>query len=389
MSTTIGVIGVGRVGLPVCSNLVRAGQVVVATDCRSERKAEVLAAGAVWKPDDQSVARAADVLVTVLPGSPELRAAMADALPALRPSAVWIDMTSTSPLVAGELVERALVRGVECLDSPVGGGIDAAEKGTLQLFVGGPVELVERHRRLLEALGNINHMGAHGAGYTTKLIVNLLWFSQAIASGEALLLARRSGIDLEVLRGALGASAARSEFILRDLGALLDGDYLRTFGLDRCCEELDAVQTLAHQLEVPSELSSVVARAYTPRPRPLRPRRRRVARGRAARGTDRAGAAAPISALRQSRGNCILAPLGTDQIRPRPRTVQGIGRDRETPPHISGSIHYRVAESEHEYALRGPLDGGSGGPGAVSLETAQPARRLRSCSLPCSPPLRL
>jgi 3-hydroxyisobutyrate dehydrogenase len=262
MSTTIGVIGVGRVGLPVCSNLVRAGQVVVATDCRSERKAEVLAAGAAWKPDDQSVARAADVLVTVLPGSPELRAAMSEALPALRPSAVWIDMTSTSPLVAGELVERALVRGVECLDSPVGGGIDAAEKRTLQLFVGGPVELVERHRRLLEALGSINHMGAHGAGYTTKLIVNLLWFSQAIASGEALLLARRSGIDLEVLRGALGASAARSEFILRDLGALLDGDYLRTFGLDRCCEELDAVQTLAHQLEVPSELSSVVARAY-------------------------------------------------------------------------------------------------------------------------------
>ncbi|MDQ6817341.1 MAG: NAD-binding protein, partial [Actinomycetota bacterium] len=118
------------------------------------------------------------------------------------------------------------------------------------------------HRRLLEILGSIEYMGDHCAGYTTKLLVNLLWFGQAVASGEAFLLARRSGIDLEVLRGALGRSAAATEFIRRDFDALLDGDYLESFGLERCCEELDAVVASAEELGVPFELSARVAQTY-------------------------------------------------------------------------------------------------------------------------------
>ncbi len=187
---------------------------------------------------------------------------MLAAIPALRPGATWIDMTSSSPAVGSELRARVDQRGVECLDAPLGGGVAGAAAGTLQLFVGGPGEIVERHRRLLEVLGTVEHVGDHGAGYTTKLLVNLLWFGQAVATGEALLLGRRAGIDLEVLRGALGRSAAASEFIRRDLDALFDGDYLASFGLDRCREELEAMQALADELEVPFELSAAVARAY-------------------------------------------------------------------------------------------------------------------------------
>jgi 3-hydroxyisobutyrate dehydrogenase len=262
VSATIGLIGVGRIGLPVCSNLCRAGYAVVAGDRRPEREEKVRAVGAAWAPDNEAVAHAADVLVTVLPGSRELCEAMAAALPALRAGTAWIDMTTGSPIDGKALREQAHSRGAECLDAPVGGGIRAAEAGTLQLFVGGNADTVERHRGVLEAVGSINHVGAHGAGYTTKLVVNLLWFSQAVATGEALLLARRAGIDLEVLRAALGRSAARSEFISRDLDALLDGDYLRSFGLDRCCEELEAVASLASELEVPSEMSSLIGRVY-------------------------------------------------------------------------------------------------------------------------------
>jgi 3-hydroxyisobutyrate dehydrogenase len=259
---TIGLIGVGRMGLPVCSNLIRAGNAVIASDRRPERAEEVRSAGASWAPETRAVAAVADVLITILPGSEELREAMAAATPALRSGTTWIDLTSSSPTVGEELRDRAHRRGVECLDAPMGGGIAAATTGTLQLFVGGRAETIERQRSLLEALGTINHIGDHGAGYTTKLLVNLLWFGQALAIGEALLLARRSGIELEVLREALERSAADSEFIRRDLGALLDGDYLRSFGLDRCCEELDAVTALAKELDVPFELSSLVRRAY-------------------------------------------------------------------------------------------------------------------------------
>jgi 3-hydroxyisobutyrate dehydrogenase len=262
VGATIGLIGVGRIGLPVCSNLVRAGYAVIASDRRPEREEDARAAGAEWATGTEAVANVADVLVTVLPGSEELREVMAAAASTMRAGTTWIDMTSSSPLVSKELREHALGHGVECLDAPVGGGVQAAEAGEMQLFVGGRPEAVERHRGLLEALGDVNHVGEHGAGYTTKLIVNLLWFCQAVATGEALLLARRAGIDLEVLRGTLRRSAARSEFIERDLDALLDGDYLRSFGLDRCCEELDAVVALARELEVPSEISSLVGREY-------------------------------------------------------------------------------------------------------------------------------
>jgi 3-hydroxyisobutyrate dehydrogenase len=197
-----------------------------------------------------------------LPGPAELREAMAVATGQLRPGAAWVDMTSCPPGLGLELMARARERGVDCLDAPTGGGPAAAEAASLQLFVGGQTETVERYRRLLEALGSIDHIGDLGAGYTTKLIVNLLWFGQAVAVGEALLLARRSGIDLDALRSVLGHSAADSEFIRSHVGALLDGDYLESFGLDRCCEELDATVELARELAVPFELSTHVQRCY-------------------------------------------------------------------------------------------------------------------------------
>jgi 3-hydroxyisobutyrate dehydrogenase len=108
----------------------------------------------------------------------------------------------------------------------------------------------------------IIHVGGNGAGYTVKLLVNLLWFGQAVATGEALLLARRAGIGLDVLRRTLADSAASTAFIRDDLGALLDGDYLTSFGLDRCCEELTAIADLARELNVPAELTQTVEHMY-------------------------------------------------------------------------------------------------------------------------------
>jgi 3-hydroxyisobutyrate dehydrogenase len=262
MTGTVGIVGVGRMGLPICRRLVGAGFQVTATDIRREREADVRAAGADWMVDTERVASIADVLLTSLPGSSELADAMALALPALRRQTTWIDLTSADPATARPMVERAESLGIECLDAPVGRGVAAAAAGSLQLFVGGRTDAVERHRGLLESLGRVDHVGDNGAGYTTKLLVNLLWFGQAVAVGEALLLAQRAGIDLEVLRSVLGDSAAASEFVRRDLRALLDGDYLESFGVHRCHEELEAVVSLAGELDVPSELSRSVERAY-------------------------------------------------------------------------------------------------------------------------------
>jgi 3-hydroxyisobutyrate dehydrogenase len=252
----IGVIGVGRMGLPVCASLVRAGFTVVAADRDPGRQASVEAIGAMWAETAPSAADASEVLITVLPGSPELQAVMRTLLPTVPPGGSWIDLTSTSPQTGAEL--RALASHLECLDAPMGGGPDAAHTATLELFVGGAPETVERHRGILEALGTVHYVGGPGAGHVVKLLVNLLWFGQAVATGEALLLARRVGLDLGAVRDALANSAADSRFIRRDLGSLLAGDYLTDFGLDRCFEELDAIAELAHGLEMPFELSTLV-----------------------------------------------------------------------------------------------------------------------------------
>jgi 3-hydroxyisobutyrate dehydrogenase len=236
----VGLLGLGRMGKPVCERLRGAGHDVVATDHAS---------------GDAEVARACEVLVTVLPGPGEVRDAMlggGGALHALPDGATWIDLSTASPEVGRAVVER---RAIPCLDAPVGGGPEAARAGTLRLFVGGERDVYERHLVLLGVIGEPVHVGPHGTGYTTKLLVNLLWFGHAIATAEALLIGRRAGVDLDVLRDALSTT----DFLRGDLDALLAGDYLRSFGLDRCYEELQTVTSLAREHGVPAEVADVVA----------------------------------------------------------------------------------------------------------------------------------
>jgi 3-hydroxyisobutyrate dehydrogenase len=199
--TQIGFVGTGRMGMPMCAALIAAGHEVIASDKDLGRKAAALACGAAWKDTAAQAASAAEVLITMLPGPDEVQLAMAGAggaLEAMAPGATWIDMTSNSPIAVRPLRELALRRGVAVLEAPAGGGVRAACQGRLQLFVGGEASVLARHRTLLESLADpdlIAHVGGYGAGYTVKLLVNLLWFGQAAATAEALLLARRAGID--------------------------------------------------------------------------------------------------------------------------------------------------------------------------------------------------
>jgi 3-hydroxyisobutyrate dehydrogenase len=251
-------------GMPICASLARAGYDVTATDRRTELEPELAARGARWAESPRAVAEASEVLLTVLPGSDEVREVLLSddgALSGLRRGATWIDMSTCPPGAGRALAERAQSAGVRCLDAPMGAGVDAATAATLHLYVGGDAALVEEQRGLLSAVANpvhIRHVGAGGAGYLVKLLANLLWFGQAVATAEALLVAGRAGLDLDVVRDAIGSSAASSDFIRSDLDALLDGDYLTSFPLDRCCAELEAATALAGELGVPHELASVV-----------------------------------------------------------------------------------------------------------------------------------
>lgn len=266
--TGIGLVGLGRMGIPVCANLVRAGYRVQAGDSRSETAALAARYGARWVPRLSQLAAESDVLITVLPGPGEVREAMLSPggmAETLRPGATWIDMTSNSPSAMTGIQQMLMGRGVQVLEAPAGGGVEAAEQGDLQFLVGGAAEVLARQRALLEVLADpdrIVHVGGHGAGYTAKLIINLLWFGQAVATAEALLLGQASGLDLGVLRETLTRSAADSQFLRHDVDALFAGDYLRSFGLDRCYQELQILTERARDLGVPFQLSETVADIY-------------------------------------------------------------------------------------------------------------------------------
>lgn len=260
--------GLGRMGWPMCAVLARAGYQVIANDKRGELEQDARTSGLLWRDTPAQAAAAAGVLITMLPSPDDVAEVMTGPLGAAREltaGTTWIDMSSNSPAAARPIQDQIIGQGAEVLEAPVGGGIQAAREGKLQLFVGGKADVVEGHRPLLEVLADpqrIVHVGGQGAGYTAKLLANLLWFGQAVATAEALLLGQRAGIDPAVLKRALGSSSAASVFINRDLGAVFQDDYLPSFGLNGICQELDTVTGLAREYQTPSELSEVVGRTF-------------------------------------------------------------------------------------------------------------------------------
>jgi 3-hydroxyisobutyrate dehydrogenase-like beta-hydroxyacid dehydrogenase len=259
----IGVLGVGRMGLPIARNLTAAGFAVTVYDRDLQRsrlaRTEVAESG-------QDLAVGIDILITVLPGTPEIEDAMigsGELVDALAAGSLWLDLTSSDPRVARTIADRAAARGVGSIGAPMAGGVSAAESGTLRFYAGGTPTGIDRARPALAALGTLDHVGdSIEAGYTAKLLANLLWFGQAVAVTEALLLGQALGLSPAVLRDQLAASAGGSVFVDEYLDRLLDGDYLASFGIDRCVEELETLVSLARGADVPFELSSTVARLH-------------------------------------------------------------------------------------------------------------------------------
>jgi len=264
------VVGAGRIGLPVVGRLVSAGHRVGVVGVRPDREAAVRASGARWAGTSLARAHEAGTLVTVLPGSPELREVMLGqdergALSRLRRGSTWIDMTSAAPDLVDALATAARERGVRYVDAAIGGGPDDAARGALTFYVGGEPADVRRVAPLLHAVAapaDVHHMGGHGAGCLAKLLINQLWFGQAVAVGEALLLGARSGLAPTELASVLARSPAASAFGDRYLPALLDGDYLPAFGLGRVVEELDSLERAASRSGVPWTVAAGVAQVH-------------------------------------------------------------------------------------------------------------------------------
>ncbi|PZF56187.1 hypothetical protein DEI92_15440 [Curtobacterium sp. MCBD17_034] len=253
-STSLGVVGIGRMGAALLPHLVALGP-VLAHDIDPAREPDVLAAGARWAPTLAELLARVDVLVTVLPGPPELGAVMAEALPGLPAGALWLDLTSADPRTTRVLAAVAAGHGVDVVCAPMGGSVADATAAALTLFASGRPAAVERARPVLDALtvrGTVRHAGDRSEdGQVVKLLANALWFAHASAATEAMLVGQAMGLEPEHLHALLRTSAGGSVFMDRHLDRLLDGDDMTTFGVDRVVEELDTVAGLGREGGVP------------------------------------------------------------------------------------------------------------------------------------------
>jgi 3-hydroxyisobutyrate dehydrogenase-like beta-hydroxyacid dehydrogenase len=255
----VGLIGLGRMGLPICACLVKHGFEVVCTDLNDDRRKLGARAGADTVGDSEGAAVDVEVIVTVLPGPAEVAAVAEAVTTAMSPAAVWLDLSTASPGAARVTAAAAQRHGVAIVDAPLGGSPPAAREGRLLSFAGAQAEDLERVRPVLGAIADrIVHVGPPGSGYAVKLLANALWFGQAVAAAEALTIATRAGLDAELVRAALTQTAAASRFLSDDAPALLDGDDMPWFSLGRCAEQLHSLAAFADELSVPAGVLDAV-----------------------------------------------------------------------------------------------------------------------------------
>lgn len=204
-------------GRPMARNLRGAGYELTVFN-RTTSKAEELAAQSAAEVAYElgELARASDVVVTMLPGPPEVEAVIAGEgglLDGMRRGTLLVDMSTSSPVLARRLAREAAHRGIAMLDAPVSGGDVAAEQGTLSIMAGGSDEDFERARPLFDVMGEtIVHVGESGAGQVTKAANQIVVALVLEAVSEALVLGSRAGVEparlIEVLSGGLAANRA-------------------------------------------------------------------------------------------------------------------------------------------------------------------------------------
>ncbi|WP_435271448.1 NAD(P)-dependent oxidoreductase [Streptomyces sp. 1222.5] len=265
----IGFIGLGNMGRHMARHLIHAGHVLTVHDTRPEAAIEHLTLGARWAETPAACASDAEILITMLP-NPRiiedvlLRGGAAEALPK---GALWIDMSTSTPATAERVAAAVLDRRtVRRLDAPVSGMARGAEAGMLQIFAGGTADDFQMALPVFEAMGDpdkVLHVGPLGAGYTVKLMINLLWFSHLVATSEVLAMGVKAGVDIGVLRNSLLASPAASNFLQNDiLCVLTEGDYDDSFAMMLACKDLGLAIDLGRDVGVATELSALVEQIF-------------------------------------------------------------------------------------------------------------------------------
>jgi 3-hydroxyisobutyrate dehydrogenase len=269
----IGFVGLGHMGHPMCRNLLKNGHSVKGYDVVPALLANAVAQGATRADSVADCARGVDVVVTMLPSSPQVRsvyAGEAGIIANAKPGTLLMDSSTIDPLTARQVAADALARGLPMVDAPVSGGTAGAEAGTLTFMVGGSAADFESARAVLAGMGrNIVHCGASGNGQAAKICNNMMLAVGMIATSEAMTLAAALGMDPKVFAGIVNTSSGRcwSSDTYNPYPGVLDNvpaarGYTGGFGADLMLKDLSLVTEAARSAGVPVLLGAVAQQLY-------------------------------------------------------------------------------------------------------------------------------
>lgn len=258
----IGFIGLGIMGKPMSKNILKAGYEVIIYSRTQSTIDEFVAAGAIAARSPREVAQESDVIITMLPNSPEVKEVILGengVIEGAKAGAVVIDMSSIAPLVSREISQALEERGIEMLDAPVSGGEPKAMDGTLSVMVGGKKEVFDRCYPVMKAMAaSVVLTGNIGAGNITKLANQIIVAINIAAMSEALVLASKSGVEPELVYQAIRGGLAGSTVLDAKAPLIMDRKFDPGFRIGLHIKDLSNVLETSHEIGVPLPLTASV-----------------------------------------------------------------------------------------------------------------------------------
>ena len=246
-------------GKPMAKNLLKAGYDLVVADLNQEAVAELAAAGAQTAANGAGVAEACQVVITMVPNSPHVRAAVLGengVAQGAKPGTVLIDMSSIDPTESKAIGAELAKKGIEMLDAPVSGGEPKAIDGTISVMVGGKRELFDRYYDLLMAMaGSVVYVGELGSGNVAKLANQIVVAVNIAAVAEALTFAKKAGTDPELVYQAIRGGLAGSTVMDAKAPMMLAGNFKPGFRVELHIKDLTNALNAAHAISAPVPLS--------------------------------------------------------------------------------------------------------------------------------------
>ena len=267
MAQVIGFIGLGIMGRPMARNLLKAGHALVVHSRSRGPVDEIAGAGAKVGTSPRDVAAQCDVLITMLPNSPDVEQVVLGrdgVIEGARAGMILLDMSTISPLVSQKVGAALAAKSVKMLDAPVSGGEKGAIDGALSIMVGGDKAVFDKALPIFQAMGKtITHLGPLGAGGFTKLANQIIVAVNLTALGEALTLAKKAGLDRELTLTALAGGLAGSKCLDQKKPNYLADTYNPGFKIDLHYKDLGLIMESARALGVPLPTTAAVQELFS------------------------------------------------------------------------------------------------------------------------------